>query len=274
MDRFMFVRGCLSSLICSIEPEGGGDGGGGANDKPLTAEGVQGMIAAALKDHGKTINIAVAAHLKRALEGDTFKTSIVELVKGSVGDAVKEALEASKEPPAGGDKGGGEKPGAPAAVSPEIAKRLEQLEKRAAKAEQAAQDAEALRQKEATERAIADAKGKLGEALTTAGVAPKRLKAAVALLFGEEQRLNDEKGALRRDEKGALLFRNDEGEDVPLADGIKGWVKSETGQEFLPPRPVAGSGGNGGKVPAAGTAQPGDLSGLMGIIMSGGTTPS
>lgn len=76
------------------------------------------------------------------------------------------------------------------------------------------------------------------EALASGGVteAP-RVKAALAVLASE--------GRIVRDEKGGICFRvqGKFGEElVPVAEGVRGWLATEDGKLFVPPRDAKGSG--------------------------------
>ena len=82
----------------------------------------------------------------------------------------------------------------------------------------------------------------LSESLTAAGVDPKGVRQAVMILVDGEKRV-------RVGEDGAIVFR-DGADEVDLATGLKGWMKSEDALRFLPPRGTNGSGDKGsGKTP-------------------------
>lgn len=50
----------------------------------------------------------------------------------------------------------------------------------------------------------------------------------------------------RDEESGALLWKGDDGNLLPLKDGIEVWRKSDVGKEVAPPRPAAGAGSSVG----------------------------
>lgn len=256
-DRFI-----TSSLLATAD-DGGGDGGAGGDDKPVTSAQVQQMIKDGLKDVNKTVNTAVTAQITRALAADAFKTSLADIVKASIGDTVKEALETTRgaQGGAGGAAGGNDdKGGKPTGqTAPEETPAYKALQKQIDKLTQERDAEKTARAKEAEERKVTEEKGILTETLTKLGCAPKRVKAAVALLYTEEKRL-------ARGEDGKLTFRDDEGTELPLEAGLKEWTAGDVGQEFLPARDVKGSGGTGGTHGGAGKGAPG-LESVIGDIV-------
>jgi hypothetical protein len=68
----------------------------------------------------------------------------------------------------------------------------------------------------------------------------------------------------RDEESGALLWKGDDGNLLPLKDGIEAWRKSEVGKEVAPPRPAAGAGSSvGGKSKGSDKFDEGDLGALL-----------
>ena len=268
-------------LLASVGEEGGGDGGGGGggsgddkDKKPVTAADVQAMID---KSVGKSVNAAVTTHLKRALGGDDFKASLGEVLKSTLPDILKGAKPAGGEddPDDGGDppddkakgKKGGK--GGDDGVPPDVRRRLDQLEKQVKQRDDELAKEKAAREAEKKERETAEEKSALTKALTDSGLAPKRVKAAVALLYGEEKRVI-------RGEKGQLFFKleDEDGDEVEysLADGVKRWVASDVGQDFLPAKPVAGSGNTGGERKPTKQGDAPALESVIGLIMGGPTS--
>jgi len=231
-------------LLASIEGGGDGGGGGGGDDdkkKPVTAEDVEKLIKDSLD---KSLHGAVKIQLKRALGDDSFKTLIADAVKSTVGDSVKEALAQAKEesgddPPAPDKgKGGKKTEEEPSAAMVKLQKQLDQMKKER-------DDEKAARETEKKTREATEERTLLTEALTKGGAAPKRVKGAVALLYGEEKKL-------ARNEKGQVYWKGEDDEELSLEDGVKAWLESEEGQEYMPARQVGGGGGGTGGTPKLG----------------------
>jgi hypothetical protein len=79
---------------------------------------------------------------------------------------------------------------------------------------------------------------RVSELLTKHGLDPARVRHAIAWLVSEEKRVK-----YASDEADDLLFHDGDA-DLPLEDGIKGWMKSEDAKQFIPARGVQGSGGS------------------------------
>jgi hypothetical protein len=99
--------------------------------------------------------------------------------------------------------------------------KAEQAEKRAAAEEARAKDIELRR--------------KLGDELGKHGVDSSRAKMAVGFLIDSDKRA-------RYSDEGEILFRDEEGNDLELAAGVKAWIRSEDAKIYLPPKGMHGSG--------------------------------
>jgi hypothetical protein len=150
-----------------------------------------------------------------------FDTGFAEL-KEMLG---KRAVEAESKPA----EAAADKP-APVEESPAYRSLKRQLEETNARVK-AAEDARLAEAAKATDLRL---RQQLSESLTAAGVDPKGVRQAVMILVDGEKRV-------RIGEDGELVFR-DGADEVDLATGLKGWMKSEDALRFLPPRGANGSG--------------------------------
>lgn len=228
-------------------PQGTQPQAGQGDDAPkyVTEEQLNRAISARFNDFSKK--------LEKANEGlaSTLTTKLEELVTGKL-DALK---------PAGDGEGKGTK-GAPT-ESPELKSALKRID-------DMSRQLETERQEKLAEKANARAKDlrqQVTEALTAAGISGVALKHAVSVLVDGEKRA-------KFDEEGErVLFRSDD-DDLPLADGVKRWMKSDDAKIYLPPRGTQGSGdhaggqrgpsGKGDKPMSAGAALLGMIPGFSG----------
>ena len=174
----------------------------------------------------KIVNSALTSHMKRVKPG----LGAEELEKFLEDREAKraEAGEAEKSKSKGGDS--------------EVEKLRKQLEK------QAKDFAEMKATAEKANAAKRDTDGRmaLSQELEKGGITGQRLKHALNHLRAE--------GLVKFGEGDKLVFTQGE-EDVDLAAGVVGWLKTDDGKHFLPPSGAGGSGsGQGGK---AGTARAG-----------------
>ena len=99
------------------------------------------------------------------------------------------------------------------------------------------QTAEAKAERDAERGKVRDSslRQRLGEELAKHGVDAARAKHAIGYLVDADKRV-------RWSEDGEqLVFRDADGE-VDLATGLKGWVKTDDGKLYIPPRGAQGSG--------------------------------
>lgn len=273
MDKLNNLANYLTPrLLASIGDDGGDPNGGAGGDdkdkKPVTAGEVGTMVKDAV---GKAVNAAVKDHISRALKGDDFKAAIGDALKGALPDIVKETVETAKAEfaPAGGGDDKGKKGGKGDEVPPEVQKQFAAQAKEIEKLKKERDDEKAAREAEKRERETSEERAALTKALTEGGVAPKRVKAAVAQLYLDEKRVV-------RNDKGELFFKlkDDDGDEVEysLVDGVKKWVATEDGQEFLPAKQVSGSGGGQGGAGKPGAGKGGDTNAPlpMSFILGGG----
>lgn len=151
----------------------------------------------------------------------------------------------------------------PGKLPPEVQAQITQMAKDAKEAK----DLAAKYQKEAEEQKSKSRRTEEKNELTkmlTGSVKPALLEMVVGQLHGN---------ITRDDESGAILWKNADGEVVPLKDGVEAWKKSDAGKEVAPPRQAAGSGSTGG---GGAPTRPGDfglehLGGILtGVMRSGG----
>jgi tetrahydromethanopterin S-methyltransferase subunit G len=189
--------------------------GQGASDEPefVTQEALNRAITARLKDHERKLEKQMA----------DFTASLPEKILEGLKDKLPTA-----EPQTGKSKSQEPNP----MDHPEVRglkKRLDEMETQA-KQLQAERDQEQARNKDNTLR------NRLQEELANSGVETRRIRHAVGLLVDSEKRVH-------WDEDGNILFRDADGSDIDLTNGVKSWLRTEDGKMYLPPRGTSGSGG-------------------------------
>jgi hypothetical protein len=117
------------------------------------------------------------------------------------------------------------------------------------KREAAERKAEAKAREQEKENALrAEETLKVTEILKGVSVPEARIKGVLAILKVENR--------IARDASGQIIYKIDEDESVPLAEGISRWLASDDGKQYLPSRGAGGAGirpGNvrpGGNTPA------------------------
>lgn len=186
-------------------------------------------------------------------------TKSVESTLGSKMDELLTKLSEGKPKGEGGDdKSKGDPNPGPMKLPPEFQAQMAQMQKDLKEAK----DIAAANKREAEEQKSKSRKGEERQQLTqmlNGSVKPALLEMVVGQLHSN---------VVRDDESGAILFKNSEGELVPLKDGIEAWKKSDAGKEVAPPRQAGGSGSQGGSgsVPT----RPGDFTAEhLGNIIAG-----
>lgn len=108
-------------------------------------------------------------------------------------------------------------------------------------------------QRERAKNIDASVRNAIFEALNEHGLDTHRAKAAYAAF-----KLDDKIEAQidEETESVSVLFRDDDGQQVPLRDGVKRWVKTDAAKIYLPPTGAKGSGSR----PANSSGQKGALS--------------
>jgi hypothetical protein len=125
-------------------------------------------------------------------------------------------------------------PSAPAQSDPTAAE-LKRLRKRLEASEKEREAERKAREEQAAKLARDEERTKLQDALVSAGVAPKRVRAAIALLHTEDRKV-------RRNQEGKIIFALDDDDEADLVSGVKQWLATDEGKDFLPPRGAEGSG--------------------------------
>lgn len=134
----------------------------------------------------------------------------------------------------------------PKKKDPELKKLQDQIATLTQKAEQAERERDQERAK-AKDSAL---RQKVGEALTAAGIDGVRARHVIGLLVDAEKRV-------RWGEDGETpIFHTPDREDVELPVGLAGWLKSDEGKFFLPPRGTQGSGDRPGAAPPSNSNAP------------------
>lgn len=242
----MFERNFARILMAPAKDKGGGGGGAGGgsgggeggdddDDEEKFAERVQNIV-------GPLLNKALTDRDKR------MESKLTRTIEGSIAALVE------KLQPAGGgdgdDKGGDKGGDKSAKLSPEIAERLKVLEKTATDAKKLADDEKTKR--EASERKVRESEEEteLRSSLTEAKVRGDLFEAGVALL--RKRIVRDE------EDDSKIKWKNDDGTLVDVKAGRDAFLKTPTGQAFMPARDAAGAGsgrvqGGGGAAGKGGT---------------------
>lgn len=213
----------------------------------------------------------IADAANRALTHRLKRGGLKELVEQTVQNAVTEVLPTVLESVTAKGEKDGETPknGAPGNIKdhPEyqaLLKRQEAQEAKFREMEQKQQEAERRRQ-EAEERSVVES------ALGASGVAGKRVAQAFVWMRAQ--------GLIGRDSDGNVVYRAERDgyvDELKLADGVKEFLASDDGKDFLPPKDVAGSGSRSrGKAVSATSKNSGPVTDreghqLLGEILMGG----
>lgn len=186
---------------------------------------------------------------------DTLGTKFDELKTLIMSDDDDDDNNDDKAPPNNRERDVNAQPGK---LAPEVEAMIKQAQKDAKEAK----DLAAKYQKEAEAERTAKMQTEELNALTqglTGSVKGPLLEMVVKQLHGN---------IVRDPESKAILWKNADGEHLPLKDGLETWKKSEAGKEVAPPRDVRGSGSHGGGngVPLKGDDMNMDT---LGAILSG-----
>lgn len=234
---------------------GDGGGGGGAGDGK-GGDG-KGGGEAEIPDHIKTfVEGAVTRGINGALGtwGKRFEAKIptADSLKETISTSLAEALKGLKPDGAGGDGGGDDGGGdgkRKRSADDPMERKFLKLQDDLKKTQDALKAKDEQATKEREERARAEERTELGNALRKVGVPDARAAAAAALLFHERK-------LVARNEAGEICLKvkstvgGQTMEDlVPLSEGVEAWAKTPEGKEFMPPVDAGGSGNRGGRVP-------------------------
>ncbi len=75
---------------------------------------------------------------------------------------------------------------------------------------------------------------------------------------------------IRDAESGTILWKDDEGQTLPLKEAVTAWAKSDVGKEFTPPKQVSGTGSRGGSPEENASRIPGTMNAeTLGSIVLG-----
>lgn len=220
-----------SSLICSNTPgdgaggDGGGDGGDGGDAE--VDDKTRDLII-------RTVNSAVSSQMGRKLP-----TAIEQGVTAAM-VPLQESIQALT-----GAQGGGAPAKGGAGENPEIVEL--RREQKALKAKLA--DEKTARETQEKDAKSAKKRSKVQAALGKAGVAPLRMKGAMAEVMDNIQTGDDGQVFFRDQSKGYE-------EDLTLAEGMKRWGGTDVGKSYLSPKDVSGSGAN--KPGQSGGGRPGN----------------
>lgn len=121
-------------------------------------------------------------------------------------------------------------------MSPEDRARIKRAEATAKEAAAIAEKYKQQAEEEAAKRRQTEERQTI-VSLMTPHVKPKMLDIAVNHALANN--------LIRDDENGQLLWKGEDGEALPLKDGVAAWAKSDVGKEFAPPVEARGRGGRG-----------------------------
>lgn len=198
-------------------------------------------------------------HKASAEREKRFEQKLTKVLDASLSTKIDELKaiiidQPEREEPAGGD------PTVPGKMAPEIEARFRQLEKTAKDANDLATKYKTMADDERISRSRAEERSALSAGLTG------HVKPTLFDMVADDIH---KKHVVRDPDTGVILWKNAEGEHVPLKDGIETWKKSDAGRELAPARDVRGSGGqNNG---AGATVKPGEMNEeILGGMLSGG----
>lgn len=254
--RMMMGMACLSmvapqesSLLCSItgdDPAGGGGGGGApADDEAKWNE----RFHKASTEREKRFKASLVKELGAMFESQ-FSGKFDEIRK----------LLVESEPPGGKPPGNDDKGGTGQKLSAEAEAMIRQAQRDAKEAKQLADKW----QSEATAEKGRASKNEERQALMTqlnGKVKPALLDMVVDQLHARH---------LTRDpETGTILWKDDDGNTLPLKEAVTAWAKSDVGKEFTPPKEVRGTGSRGGSPEENASRIPGTMNAetLGGIVL-------
>lgn len=191
------------------------------------------------------LNRAISGHMKR-LEGRlgaSLKTSLAELMADRTPEPEPDTPEPDPDTSVA-------KPD-PQMVA--LKRQLSALGNKLKASEDAQKASESKRQQATLRSAVNTALGELG-------MSGQHLKGATAALYHE--------GRVAVGEDGAALFRDQDGTELPLADGLRDWAASDEAKLYQAPRSPRGS-GDRGHSQAVPTDKPGSLDEALGVISKG-----
>jgi hypothetical protein len=230
---------------------------------PLDAEDekkIAALIAGALKTNNEELGKQfVTADAATKIVTQTLTKGLEDLkLEDKIAAAVKKAGEGEG---AGAGEGDKKKPkGGEGNADPAVARALEEIEN-LKKANKAAEEARQAAESRAREQAL-DAAAK--DALGQAGVPASKHAKAMAWL--RTKRVDDGKPVIETMPDGRIIWREQRKgyiEDLALADGIKAWIATDDGKDFLPPTGQQGTGTGGSN--GSGSAGPGGVVKLQDI---------
>lgn len=214
------------------KPGGGGDGGKEGDEEKKFGEMFNKFFHKAMGERDKRSE----TKLQKTLEG--FQTKMMEEI-GKLFESKKEEGGEGKEKKEGGDKKDD--------LSPETRAELQRAQRDAKEAKEKAEkwEREAKAAKETSKKT--EERNLLVSSLN-GKVKPALLDMVVDQLHGKHV-VRDS------DDETKILWKNADGELLPVKDGLDAWVKSDFGKEVAPPVQARGSGGRGGDGGGAGKGE-------------------
>jgi hypothetical protein len=263
------------------QPNNQGGNGTGTGDGNGDGEGVLGEEAR--KEVEQLVNSAVNGAVTNQLA--RFKKSFTEEITKTLGETLSPISEQLKQfstqvqRPAGGGEGGGSGGGKKGEVSAEIQEQLARFEGRTKELEgmlaqerKAREEERAARERDRAESMSKEERAQLAGVLRARGIPEPQVKAAVALLHGEEKLIG-------RTDDGQIVFKVAKGtgqaryiDEVELEKGVEEWLKTDDGKAFVPARQAGGAGGMGARPmgQAQGKDQKGQAANALAAMLLGG----
>lgn len=234
-----------SSLICSVGDDGDDDEGGDDGEPD----------AKFVRMFNKLFHKASSERDKRT------EKRLMEQFDKSLGEKLEDLRSALIDTADDDEPKGGSGDGTKSGASPEMEARFRQMEKELKENKERAEKWEKSANEEKERNKRNEEIGQLTSMLN-GSVKPALLEMIVEKLHS--------KNLTRDPESGTLLWKGQDGELLPLKDGIDSWKKSDMGKEVAPPKEVRGSGGSGGG--AGGIVKPGEMTmDILGGIVSQST---
>jgi hypothetical protein len=215
------------------EEGGEGEGEGEGDEQFVTQEQLNAAVTKAITRFGsKTLPKLLETQLTGVLAKAGFKPQAEEGEEGEEGGEGEG--EGAEKTPAAGQERPKKAPAqvAPAGPTPE--------QKKLARLQREMDDLKKEREETARKAAADEERNTLKEQLTSAGVRKEMIGPLAAWMLGE-----DSGKMVRRNSEGRIVFlqgSGDEADEVPIKDGLAGWLKTDEGKAHLAPRPVGGSG--------------------------------
>lgn len=215
-----------STILMNKEDDKGGGGGDDKGEEETFDQKFNKLFHKAMGEREKRLEAKIMKGLESTLASKFDELKSLMAKPDDDDDDDKVESESKKK---SGDSSG------KAQLDPEIKAQIARAEQNAKEAKEAAAKWEKQAKEEKLQRARTEEMNELTQ-LLTGHVKPALLPMVVGQLHGR---------IARDEETGKILFKGEDGDALPLKDGIDMWKKSDAGKEVAPPRNAGGSGGDG-----------------------------